>query len=162
MDVFIIRHAIAEVASPGQPDSDRALTDRGKKRFKSVVETLARFEVSFDRIYTSPWKRAAETAELLARLGGDVVVTDLLTMTPDEPLLERFERDAGPDSAIACIGHEPWMAELASVLLFGDRSAADKVPFKKGGVTWLSGEPIPGGMELRAILPPKWARALTR
>ncbi|MEL6543434.1 MAG: phosphohistidine phosphatase SixA [Myxococcota bacterium] len=160
MNVFIIRHAIAEVAAPGQLDADRALTDRGRKRFQSVVETLARLEVSFDRIYTSPWKRAAQTAELLSRLSKEVVVTDLLAMTPDEPLLDRLHRENGAESSIACIGHEPWMAELASLLLLGDRSAADKVPFKKGGVTWLSGESIAGGMELRGLLPPRWARTL--
>lgn len=165
MDVFIIRHAIAEVAPPGMVDSDRALTDRGRNRFAMVVDALRDAEVSFDRIYTSPWKRAASTAEMLASLGGDVVITDLLAMTPDDALLERLHSDpaARADySAVACVGHEPWMSELAALLLFGKRSAADTVPFKKGGVAWLSGEPVRAGMYLKGFLPPKWARQINR
>ena len=29
------------------------------------------------------------------------------------------------------------------------------VAFKKGGVAWLRGQPIPGGYELAAMMPPK-------
>lgn len=161
MDVFIIRHAIAEDARHDAPDAERALTDKGRRRFKAVVESLDALGVQFDQILTSPWRRAAGTAEMLTRLGGDVVVTDLLAMTPGEPLLERLHGIPGEPASVACVGHEPWMSELASLLLFGERAAADKIPFKKGGVAWLQGNALRGGMELRAVLPPRWSRELS-
>ena len=42
MDVFVLRHAIAEDAGPGQPDSERRLTDLGRERLRLVVQKAMR------------------------------------------------------------------------------------------------------------------------
>jgi phosphohistidine phosphatase len=156
MDIYLIRHAVAEPRSPDLPDEDRALTNDGRARFEMVVTGLHRLGVSFDRIYHSPWRRAAETAEMAAHLAtGGLEPHPGLAREPNEELLSSLLGEE-----IALVGHEPWMSELLSWLVTGDSYAAGGHVMKKGGVAWLRGDPRPGGMELRALVPPKVFREL--
>jgi phosphohistidine phosphatase len=156
MDMYLIRHAIAEPRSPDLPDEDRALTNDGRARFEMVVEGLERLGVRLDRIYHSPWRRAAETAEMAAHLsGGELEPHPGLARDPGEDLLRSLEGEA-----VALVGHEPWMSELIAWLVTGDSYATGSHVMKKGGVAWLRGDPRPGGMELRALIPPKVFREL--
>ena len=52
------------------------------------------------------------------------------------------------------------MSELLAWLLTGSPVAGARFAFKKGGVAWLEGPLRPGGMVLRAYLPPKVLRVL--
>ena len=150
MDVFLIRHAIAEDRRPSLPDAQRELTERGRARFEAIVESLHRSRFRFDRVYHSPWLRAVQTAELLTPINdGPLVPTGELAQPP------RSEFFASLDGrSVACVGHEPWMSDALSLLTTGDPHGP-WLRFKKGGVGWLRGDPTPGGMELRALLPPR-------
>ena len=150
MDLFLIRHAIAEERKAGLPDADRALTDKGHSRFKLVVRSLVRSGFRFDHVYHSPWLRAVQTAELLAPLNdGPLISTDGLAGPPDPDFFASLEGEH-----VACVGHEPWMRDALSLLTTGNPNGS-WLRFKKGGVAWLRGDPSPGGMELRALIPPK-------
>ena len=80
MQLFVIRHGIAEEAEPGEPDAERALTKDGKKKLKAVVRGMRAAGWKLDRVITSPWRRAMQTAAVLAKR--DPIVTDLLTCSP--------------------------------------------------------------------------------
>ena len=150
MDVFLIRHAIAEDRRAGLLDADRQLTDKGKARFEAVVQSLHRSGFRFDRVYHSPWLRAVQTAELLIPItDGPLICTDELAQPPRAEFFASLEGDA-----VACVGHEPWMSDAVSLLTTGDPNGP-WLRFKKGGVAWLRGIPLPGSMELRALLPPR-------
>ena len=150
MDLFLIRHAIAEERRVGLPDQDRVLTDKGRARFTAVVDSLQRSGFRFDRVYHSPWRRAVQTAELLGPIAdGPLVAVDGLACAPDERFFATLEGEQ-----VACVGHEPWMGEALSLLATGDAFGLS-LAFKKGGVGWLRGEPHPGAMQLRALLPPR-------
>lgn len=63
---------------------------------------------------------------------------------------------------VALAGHEPHFSALLSWLLLGDFAGASAqealgecFQMKKGGVAWLEGEPVPGGMRLKGLFPPK-------
>lgn len=158
MHVYVVRHAIAEDAKPGQDDSARELTAAGEKKFKRIVAGLRSLDVRFERVLTSPWSRAARTAELLAPLGhADPFVSDLLCKPPTPELLALIAELPG-DTAV--VGHEPWLGELVGWLAFGDPKFGDSIALKKGGIAWLEGSSVPGGMELRALITPKLARKL--
>ncbi|RMG19135.1 MAG: phosphohistidine phosphatase [Deltaproteobacteria bacterium] len=151
MDLFLVRHAIAEPRRPGLPDAARGLTPRGVRRFRKVVDRLAAMGLRFERIYHSPWRRAVETAELLAPLcSGPLQSTPALAEPPSAVLFE----DLGGEQ-IALVGHEPFLGALATLLVFGDEALGARIVVKKGGVVWLRGEPARGGMCLRALLPPR-------
>ena len=68
--IYLVRHAIAEDRElrADLPDEERRLTDKGMRRMRRAVEGLAALEVEVDTIWTSPLRRAKETAELLAEL----------------------------------------------------------------------------------------------
>lgn len=154
MDLYVVRHGIAEERRAGLPDAERELTGKGKKRFSRCVEALVHLGVRFDRILTSPWTRAAQTAALMAPLAdAEATVETGLTRDPDEALLAALA-ELG-DGAFAVVGHEPWLSELTDWLVTGEAHGDERFRLKKGGVVHLRGEPTPGGMELRALLPPK-------
>ena len=164
MHLLVIRHAAAEDKKLLEDDSTRRLTPEGVKKFKAVVRGLDRLDWQLDRVFTSPWLRAARTAELLAPLGGGTPIeTDLLARSPRADLLAQITEYAGgvePNHAVALVGHEPWLGELISWLAFGDGRHGEGLAMKKGGVVWLEGSATPGGMSLRAALPPAVLRAL--
>jgi phosphohistidine phosphatase len=150
MDLFLIRHAIAEERREGLPDAERALTKKGRDRFSAVVETLARFGFRFDRVYYSPWLRAVQTAQMLEPItDGELVEAEGLARAPDPTFFGSIR-----GHSVSCVGHEPWMSDALSLLTTGDPHGP-WLRFKKGGIAWLRGSPHPGGMELRALMPPR-------
>jgi phosphohistidine phosphatase len=164
MHVFVVRHAVAEDAEPGQDDSTRKLTPDGARTFRRVVQGLRELDWCFDRVLTSPWTRALETAELLKPvIEGPTIVTDLLADKPRPELFALIAETSAPPrkrAGTALVGHEPWLSELVGWLAFGDPHHGEAIELKKGGVVWLDGNAVPGGMKVRAILPPKLLRAL--
>jgi phosphohistidine phosphatase len=158
MELWIVRHAIAEERSAKVAEGERALTVGGRERFGEIAAALRALGVRLDVVLTSPWRRAVETARLLASLSsGEPEETEHLLGEPGEGLLERIV--SARAQRVAVVGHEPWLSELASLLVAGQADAAH-VRLKKGGVAQLEGEPVPGGMELVLLLPPKLLRRL--
>ncbi len=157
MHLYVLRHAIAEDAQPGQADRSRELTELGVRRLEQAVKGMRELGIRFDRIVSSPWVRARDTAERLDELcDQEPVFTELLTQTPCAELLATIA-ERGEDTAI--VGHEPWLGELVAWLAFGDTRHGDALVLKKAGVVWLEGSAVPGGMQLRALLPPSVLRA---
>jgi phosphohistidine phosphatase len=158
MQLFVIRHAVAEEAGPDRDDAARELTRAGKAKLRRAVRGLRALEIRFERILTSPWQRAAQTAELLAPIANHgPVTTELLTRPPRADLLALISER---NETTAVVGHEPWLGELVAWLAFGDTRHGDALVIKKGGVLWLEGTVVPGGMQIRASIPPKLLRAI--
>jgi phosphohistidine phosphatase len=158
MQLYVVRHAIAEEAKLGQADGTRELTDEGRKRMKRVVKGMRALNISFDRVLSSTWVRARDTAAMLEPLcDADPIFTDLLIQSPRAELLALIA-ERGQDSAV--VGHEPWLGELIAWLAFGDTRHGEALVLKKAGVVWLEGSAVPGGMQVRALLPPSVLRAV--
>ncbi|HLL25814.1 MAG TPA: histidine phosphatase family protein [Kofleriaceae bacterium] len=152
MQLFVVRHGIAEDAGPDQDDASRELTEDGERKLKKIVKGLRRLDIDFDRILTSPWRRATQTAIALQPLCEDPPLsTDLLAQSPKSELLALI---AELNETTAVVGHEPWLGELVAWLAFGDTRHGEALQLKKGGVVWLEGSCVPGGMSVRAMLPP--------
>jgi phosphohistidine phosphatase len=158
VDLFIVRHAVAVKRSPGREDARRPLTSRGAQKFRRSVQGLSALGVRFDRLYHSPWQRAVETADLAAPLlTGKRVATENLATPPRAALLDELK-----GKRVAVVGHEPWLSQLLAWLLLGDPEEGQRFVLKKGSVAWLSGEPLPGKMQLNALFPPRMLRKLER
>lgn len=155
MKLYLIRHAVALEAAPGQTDDERPLSEEGIQKFTEVVRGLKHLEVRLDRLYHSPKLRAVQTAELLVPLlEGETEVTPYLAAEPSLALLETLQ-----GSSVALVGHEPWIGELCAWLVTGHREGR-AFPFKKGGVALLEGLPQPGQMRLRGFWAPRLLRRL--
>lgn len=158
MHLFVIRHALAEDVGPNVDDTERALTDTGRSKLRQAVRGLRALDIRFERILTSPWKRAVQTARHLEPItSSPPVATDLLTQPPRAELLALIA-ERGETTAV--VGHEPWLGELVAWLAFGDTRHGDALIIKKCGVVWLEGSALPGGMHLRAAIPPRLLRAM--
>ena len=158
MDLLIIRHAIAEDPRIDLPDSARALTEDGKKKFFRCARGLESLDLRLHRILHSPLLRAVQTAELLSPLlrpDGETAVCHELAEPPGPALLGKLDF-----ACVSVVGHEPWMGELVAWLLTGRKDMGPSFPMKRGGVAWLEGEPRPGGMSMKALLPPSVLRGL--
>lgn len=115
----MLRHGIAEDASPGGTDAERALTQEGKRKLRCVLERARRAGVHPDVIMTSPLKRAVETAEIAASvLGGksELVRTNALvpSSSPERLWKEIRLRKA---EAMLLAGHEPLLSLVVAYLL---------------------------------------------
>lgn len=121
MELFVIRHARAADGELYGEDGDRPLTPEGRQHALEVGRALHRHGAQFDRIISSPYVRAVETAELI--LVGMNFADGLLVsrqLVPEasagqivSALLE-LHRDC---PRLAIVGHEPSLGSLLSVLL---------------------------------------------
>ncbi len=156
MDLFIVRHAEAEPRRAGRDDARRALTEDGERRWRRSVAGLERLEVKLDHLLHSPWLRAVQTADALAKLlDGESAVTENLARAPGVALLKELKGER-----VAVVGHEPWLSQLLAWLVLGREEDGARFELKKGAVAWLEGRPSPGGMVLKALLTPKALRAM--
>ncbi len=155
VELYLIRHAVALEAAPGQSDDARPLSEEGIQKFSEAVQGLKRLGVRLDRLYHSPKLRAVQTAELLVPLlEGETEVTPYLAAEPSMELLQTLQ-----GSSVALVGHEPWISELCAWLLTARREG-QAFPFKKGGVALLDGPPKPGQMKLLGFWAPRLLRRL--
>jgi phosphohistidine phosphatase len=161
MRLLIVRHAIAVPrGTPGIKDADRALTPRGRRRFRSAAAGLARALPRPHVILTSPWKRARQTAVILGRAWGRLEPLDTPALAGGNlDALDRALSAYPGGAAVALVGHEPWLSELLARLL--GSGAPAPLEFKKGGVAVVD---VPGalaeGGRLVAYLPPRLMRRL--
>jgi len=145
MNLYIIRHAIAvdEGASDYESDSERPLTDKGRKKIRQIAKSLRNLGVEFDLILSSPYVRARETAEILAdvfKMKKKIVFSDnLIPMGNPELLITEVNEKYSVDS-IALVGHEPHLSTLVGLLVA--ENAKIDVTLKKGGVCYLSADDL--------------------
>jgi len=152
MEIYLLRHAIAEDAAPGLPDADRALTPEGKEKLRRVLKRARQAAVSPSLILTSPYRRALETAEIAAEsLGYEGRLISTVTLVPDASPHDLWEeiRSRRGERAILLASHEPLMRSTTSFLL---GAPALQVDFKKAGLVRLDCDRFGG--EPRGVL--KW------
>ena len=147
MDLILWRHAQAEV---GEPDFGRVLTAQGRKQATKMATWLDRSLPSGCRILCSPTARTVQTAEALDRKFKIVPELGPLAL-PEEALAVAGWPDAR--GAVMLIGHQPWLGQLASLLLTG---VAKDLTIKKSNAWWIARRQRDDGNELyvRAVLAP--------
>jgi phosphohistidine phosphatase len=117
--IYILRHGIAEDAPPGGSDADRALTQEGKQKLRSVLECARCAGVSPAVILSSPLRRAIQTAEIAAavlKVEQALVRTDALAPlgSPERVWSEIRAQDA---EELLVAGHEPLLSRVVAFLL---------------------------------------------
>lgn len=151
MLLYLIRHAIAEEPREDLDDAARKLTSVGREKFADVVAGLCAMDAQFRVILHSPKTRAVETAAMLKPLcSGKLVQSKLLAEEPEESILTLLSQN----EAMAAVGHQPYLSQLAGLLAFGPKSKGGEVSIKKGGVVVLEGVPKFGGMQILGVYAP--------
>ena len=152
MQIYLLRHGVAEDVRAGQPDSERALTDEGRDKLRRVLKRARGADLDPGVILSSPYRRAVETAAVAADVLGykhEVVRTKALT--PDASPHDAWEeiRDRRDERSILLASHEPLMSSMVAFLL---DSPALMVDMKKAALVRIDCDRI--GPKPRGIL--KW------
>ena len=145
MNLYIIRHAIAvDEGTPGyELDSERPLTDKGRKKMRQIARGLRNLGVEFDLILTSPYVRAQQTAEILAdvfKMKRKIVCSDGLIPLENPERLVGEINEKYSESSIALVGHEPHLSGLVAFLT-AEQGKLD-ITLKKGGVCYLTADDL--------------------
>ncbi len=134
MQVYLLRHGIAEEGSAGSSDADRELTAEGRKKLRQVLEAASDSGVAPTLVISSPLKRALQTAEIARHvLGYKQQILHTKALTPGSTVEKvwdeiRVHRD---EASILLVGHNPLFSDLAAYLI-GSKTA--QIHFKKGAI----------------------------
>ena len=143
MEIYILRHGIAEDGQAGQPDSERALTSDGRKKLRNVLRAAVSAGVAPSLILTSPYKRALQTAQIAAEIleyKGDLLRTQALEPSSAPKSVWDEIRVHKDEARILLSGHEPLFSRLTAYLL---GSPELQVDFKKGAIACIELDRFP-------------------
>lgn len=115
--LVLVRHGKAESRESGVEDAQRALTKAGKRSLKAFFpEAFALLDAPKVHIWTSPKKRALQTAEILAAsLGVDEV--DEHPCLAEEGIGDFLQEVADfEQEVVIAVGHNPFMEQAAMKL----------------------------------------------
>lgn len=127
--LLVMRHG---QAVPGSPDASRTLTTQGKAEVARMAACLAGHD-DLDhfrlRILASPYRRAQQTAEVIAK-ALDCEFETLSIIAPDDSPMAvvdwLLEQDSG--DPLLLVSHMPLVGDLASLLVEGRLHAGPSFP----------------------------------
>ncbi|MEA5505529.1 phosphohistidine phosphatase SixA [Halotia wernerae UHCC 0503] len=162
MELYLIRHGIAEEQATSIKDEERSLTQEGRQKTQKVAQRIKNLGLQFDLILTSPLVRARQTAEILiaAKLSSQLEESAHLAFNGDISnwLVNWLEpKNYSPNTQIALVGHEPCLSNWAEILLWGE--AKGSFVLKKAGMIGVklpeTGSPV-GHSQMFWLTPPKY------
>ncbi|UCG49479.1 MAG: phosphohistidine phosphatase SixA [Phycisphaerales bacterium] len=134
MKLYLVQHA---KAAGSDVDPDRSLTEQGRRELQRVVDFVKPLDLSVDYIWHSGKTRAAQTADVLSRV---VRVRHAVTvrqgLSPNDDVSHLAGELAVLKVDVMIVGHMPFVARLASLLLTG-RDSALPVAVKNAGIVCL-------------------------
>lgn len=152
MEIYLLRHGIADDPRPGQKDADRALTSEGKKKLRIIMQIARDAGLRPQVILTSPYRRALESARIAAEVlkHEDALVESraLTPMADPQSAWDDIRLHSDAESVLA-VTHEPLCGLLIAHLC---ATPSLHVDVKKGSITRID---LPqAGMHPRGTL--KW------
>jgi phosphohistidine phosphatase len=134
MIVYLVQHGEAE---PKSVDPTRPLTARGHQDVRRVAARAARLDLGVRQIRHSGKTRAEQTAALLGQVlsppDGVVAVSGLAPLDDVGPVAGGLMQESRP---VMLVGHMPFMARLAGLLVAGDPECP-VVRFRNAGLVCL-------------------------
>lgn len=117
--LLLLRHAKSSWDNNHLADYDRPLNDRGRRDAPQMGKLLRKLDLVPDLIISSAAKRAAKTAEALAKatsFDGDIRFTDELYLADAETYID-LARDTDDGIAVLMmVGHNPGIEMLVEQL----------------------------------------------
>ena len=161
MRLYLMRHGTAvDREDPDcPPDAERPLTSDGQKRTREAAQGLKWLDIAPNRVLTSPYTRATQTAGIVVDVLGNSALRALPSeaLLPDaDPSLLRKALKAEAAERVLCVGHLPHL-DLAIAHLLGVPHVVTQL--KKAGVVCLD-VPASGPATVQWALPPKLLRKL--
>lgn len=163
MELYILRHGIAEDESASGRDEDRRLTEEGIIKMRRCARVLKTLGVQVNLAVASPYVRTQETARVvMEEWGMKRKVESTEALVPHAPGTEILEVLEGfKAQAVLVVGHEPHLSRLISLLVSGTTDLS--ITMKKGGCCKLSApaRAVPGTATMEWLLAPKHLLAMS-
>jgi phosphohistidine phosphatase len=137
MKLYLVQHA---KAASKEVDPQRLLTAEGRRDMQKITVFIKPLQITVDNLWHSGKTRAQQTAEILAEViavENEMTAYDGLAPNDDVQIVKDSIISAGKDLMI--VGHMPFVAKLASLLLTGSESSGT-VAFRQGGIVCLNCE----------------------
>ena len=160
MKLYLIRHsnAINPGTSGYEDDSQRPLTEKGRDKMQKIASALKRLGVKPDVMISSPYVRAQQTAEILAKVlkyKKELIFSDtIIPLGKADDIIGEINEKYNVDELVL-VGHEPCFSMLVGTLTAGNPDLA--INLKNGGVCCLSADDLRMNRSavLEWLLPPK-------
>jgi phosphohistidine phosphatase len=122
LNLYLLRHgpAMEREQFRGRDDSLRPLTPEGRTRMRDAARGMRVLGLSFDLILSSPYVRAHDTADLVAKIFTSrryLKLTKLLTPEANPEELIRHLATLPRPHSVLLVGHEPHLSKLLAKLL---------------------------------------------
>jgi len=161
MELYLIRHGIAQERTSDRPDSGRSLTAKGRQKTQQVAQKLYSLGLRFDLILTSPIVRARQTAEILLESQLSDRTEESTYLAFDGDLLAWLawleQQHYRQSTKLALVGHQPNLGDWASILIGSQAEGA--IVLKKVGIIGLTlpetGSPL-ARSQIFWLTPPKF------
>jgi phosphohistidine phosphatase len=118
--VILIRHAKSDWSEAGLPDIDRPLNERGKRDAPVMAHRLLDKKIKIDAFISSPAKRAAKTAKIIAGEYGKkkdkIIFKDKLYLAEPATFFEVIEEADDDAETIAIFSHNNGLTDFANLL----------------------------------------------
>ena len=132
MQVYLLRHGIAEEGRAGKSDAERELTAEGRRRLKNSLAGIASVaEICPSLVLSSPFVRAMQTARIAAQAFHyrlPILETKALIPSSRPERVWDELRVHSDEESILLVGHDPLFTSLSGYLL---NAPALQVDFKK-------------------------------
>lgn len=145
--IYLLRHGEAAKASDANVshDSERPLTPRGRERLERAARGIRSLGVALDRILTSPYRRARETAEIVAAALGTpeaLSTEEALASGARWDEVKRALSRIEIRGALLLVGHEPDLSMMTAKMIGAEGGS---VEFGKGTLACVEFETFPPG-----------------
>lgn len=120
MKLLIIRHGIAEDSSING-DEARALTEEGIEKLNKLGKFLSeRLKEKNVILYSSPYKRAQQTADVISSHIKPVERNISEHLIPEGSIEDAFKEVTSKESDLCiCVGHQPHLGSFVSYAVIG-------------------------------------------
>ncbi len=120
MQLYVMRHGNA--VPSGQPDAERALTQFGEQETQDMANWLRQQNIRIEQIFVSPYRRAQQTAAILAQSFEHSVVSETLSfITPSDSARDFHDFIDGiqGDGNVLVVSHMPLVSYLVGEFTAG-------------------------------------------
>jgi phosphohistidine phosphatase len=166
MILYILRHAIAAEKTEWRgSDAERPLTKDGIRKMKKTARGIRKLGVTINWILTSPYRRAYDTAMIVAKelkMKKNLKSSRMLAVNGDpKALVRHLGRQFYSWESVMVVGHEPYLGQLIGRLTSGHAEGGP--PLEKGGLARLSADSLEYDKcaNLEWLLTPKILKKLT-
>jgi phosphohistidine phosphatase len=162
VELYLIRHGIAQEREAGIKDEDRHLTKEGRQKTEKVAQRLLKLGLQFDLIVTSPLVRAHQTAEILVAAALSSQLEESTHLAPGGNLSSWLvywlePKNYSQNTQLALVGHEPDLSNWTEILLWGEVKGC--LVLKKAGMIGVKlpeAGSVVGRSQMFWLTPPKF------